>query len=190
MIIRQVVNSIFNSCSYVISHGDGSWLVDCGDLDLILPCVDGRVEGVLLTHGHFDHIFGLNNLLSLFPTIPIYTNQAGKNALFSDKLNFSKYHEESFILDSERNVALISDGDIVQLGPGLKANAVFTPGHSPDCVSWIVGDALFTGDSFIPGVKTVTTFPLSNKALAARSENLIREMATHRTVYPGHAILD
>ena len=190
MLIRQVVNSVFNSCTYVISHGDGSWLVDCGDVDQILPCIDGRVEGVLLTHAHFDHIFGLNNLLSIFPTIPIVTNLAGKDALLSDKLNFSRYHEEAFVLDSPDNIKLIHDGDCVQLHEGLQAKAVLTPGHGPDCVTWIVEDALFTGDSYIPGVKTVTNFPLSDKSLAARNENLIRELAVKRTVYPGHALLD
>ena len=93
MVIRQVVNSVFNSCSYIISHDGGSWIVDCGDVDHILPCIEGRVEGVLLTHAHFDHIFGLNNLLAIFPAIPVVTNQAGKNALLNEKLNFSKYHD-------------------------------------------------------------------------------------------------
>ena len=33
MIIRQVINSVFQSCSYIISQDDASWLVDCGDVD-------------------------------------------------------------------------------------------------------------------------------------------------------------
>ena len=190
MVVRRVVNSVFNSCSYIISLGDGSWLVDCGDVDQILPNIDARLQGVLLTHCHFDHIYGLNNLLALFPSLPIYTNEAGKNALLSDKLNFSRYHEEAFVLDSPDNVKLINDGDCIQLHENLQAKAVFTPGHSPDCVTWIVEDALFTGDSFIPGVKTVTNFPLSDRALAASSENLIRTLAAQRVVYPGHALAD
>lgn len=190
MVVRRVVNSVFNSCSYVIVHGGRSWIVDCGDVDQILPCVEGNVEGVLLTHAHFDHIFGLNNLLSIFPSIPVVTNQAGQNALLNEKLNFSKYHEEPFVLESTDNIKLVNDGDVVQLDENLEAKAVFTPGHSPDCVTWVVEDTLFTGDSFIPGVKTVTNFPLSDKALAARSENLIRELAAQRTVYPGHAIIE
>lgn len=189
MVVHRVINSVFNSCSYIISHGNGSWLVDCGDVDQILPYIDSRLEGVLLTHGHFDHIFGLNNLLALFPSLPIYTNEEGKKALLSDKLNFSRYHEEPFVLDSADNIKLINDGEDILLHEGLQTKAVFTPGHSPDCVTWIVEDIIFTGDSYIPGVKAVTNFPLSDKALAARSENLIRELAAKRKVYPGHALL-
>ena len=190
MVIRRVVNSVFNSCSYIISHDGGSWLVDCGDVDQILPNIDSPLNGVLLTHAHFDHIFGLNNLLALFPSLPVITNEAGKRALLSDKLNFSRYHEEAFVLDSPDNIKLIDDGERVQLYDGLHAKAVFTPGHSPDCVTWVVEDAIFTGDSYIPGVKTVTNFPLSDKALASHSEIIIRELASCRTVYPGHVLLD
>ena len=75
MIIRQVVNTIFKSCSYVVSQDNIVWLVDCGEVDSILPLIDGRLAGVLLTHAHFDHIYGLNTLLELFPDVPILTNE-------------------------------------------------------------------------------------------------------------------
>jgi len=48
-------------------------------------------------------------------------------------------------------------------------------------------DVLFTGDSYIPGVKTVTNFPLSDKALAQESESLIRQLQQGRSLYSGHA---
>ena len=187
MPIRQVVNSIFNSCTYVLTRGGETWLVDCGDLDGILPLIDGNLRGVLLTHAHFDHIYGLNHLLTLFPGLTIVTNESGREGLLSDKLNFSRYHEEPFILDTSENIRVIGDGDSIPLFEGVNARAVFTPGHSPSCVTWIVGDAIFTGDSYIPGVKTVTAFPHSNKEQAAQSEMLIKRLAKSRRIYPGHA---
>ena len=187
MEIRQVINTIFKSCSYVIVHDGESWLVDCGDVDRILPMIDGPLRGVLLTHGHFDHIYGLNVLSSIFPSLPIFTNQAGMNELLNDKLNFSRYYGDPFVLDVPESIRLIEDGDCVDLFDGIRAEAVFTPGHSPSCVTWLVGDSLFTGDSFIPGVKTVTNVPHSDKVQAAASEGLIHELADHRIVYAGHA---
>lgn len=187
MIIRQIVNTVLRSCSYVISHEGCSWLVDCGDLDQILPLVDGKLQGVLLTHAHFDHIYGLNSLMILYPGLSVYTNQVGLDTLLNDKLNFSRYYGEPIIFNEPDRVKLVEDREWVELFDGIRAQAVFTPGHSPCCVTWMIDDALFTGDSFIPGVKTVTNIPHSNKDLAAESEALISELAEHRTIYSGHA---
>ncbi len=187
MTIHQIVNSIFRSCSYVLCQDGNSWLVDCGDVDQILPLIDGNLRGVLLTHAHFDHIYGLNQLLVLYPKVSIYTNQAGIVNLLSDKLNFSRYYGDPIVLSEPSNVCCVSDMQDVALFEGASAQAVFTPGHSPCCVTWKLADALFTGDSYIPGVKTVTNIPHSDKALAMESEALIKLMAEHRTIYPGHA---
>ena len=184
---QQAVNSIFNSCTYILSQGGETWLVDCGDLDQILSRIDGKLRGVLLTHTHFDHIYGLNHLLALFPDITIVTNESGREGLLSDKLNFSRYHEEPFILDTPENVKLVSDGELIPLFDNVSARAVYTPGHSPSCVTWIVDDLIFTGDSYIPGVKTVTNFPHANKEQAAQSEALIKRLAESRRICPGHA---
>jgi len=187
MIVRQVVNSIFNSCSYVLSSGHRSWIVDCGDVDKLLPLIDGELAGVMLTHGHFDHIYGLNSLISVFPSVPVYTNRQGLESLTNERLNYSKYHGDPFIIISPELVKVIDDGATFELFDGVSAKAVFTPGHSPDCVTWLVDNMLFTGDSYIPGVKTVTIFTQSDKQLAAQSEMIIHQLAENRTVYPGHA---
>ena len=187
MTIRQIVNSVYNSCSYVLTQDKQSWLVDCGDVDQILPLVEGKLQGVLLTHAHFDHIYGLNNLVSLFPGLTVYTIMAGFNGLLSDKLNFSRYYGDPFIFDSPDNVKLVRDGECISLFEGVEIKAVATPGHSPGCVTWVTEDAIFTGDSYIPGVKTVANLPHSDKELALKSEALIRDMVENRLIYPGHA---
>ena len=188
--ITQIVNRVFNSCTYVLTHDGRSWLVDCGDVEPVLAQVDGNLSGVLLTHAHFDHIYGLNRLLTVFPDVPVYTNREGLEGLMSDKLNFSRYHEEPFILAEPGNARLVDDGEIVMLFEGINAQAIATPGHSPACITWIVEDALFTGDSYIPGIKTVTNFPHSDKMLARESEERIRRLARDRRIYPGHAPQD
>lgn len=187
MIIQRVINSVFNSCSYMISQDNQCWLVDCGDVDQILPLVAGTLCGVLLTHAHFDHIYGLNALLSLYPAVPVYTCRAGLDGLLSDKLNFSRYYGDSIVLERPGNVRTLGDGEEINLFDGIMGRAVFTPGHSPSCVTWIVGDAVFTGDSYIPGVKTVTNIPHSDKTLAVQSEAIVKRLAEHFAIYPGHA---
>ena len=187
MIIRQVVNSIFRSCSYIVTQDGCSWLVDCGDLDQILPLIEGTLCGVLLTHGHFDHIYGLNQLLNMYPDVAIYTNVNGYETLYNDKLNFSKFYGNTLQIQPVKNIRILQDGDQFELFDGVNVKAVFTPGHSPCCVTWVLDDFMFTGDSYIPGVKTVTNLPHCNKEQAACSETIIKQLAEHRTVYPGHA---
>lgn len=187
MIVRRVVNTVYKSCTYLLIEDQRTWIVDCGDVDRLLPLVQGQLCGVLLTHAHFDHIYGLNTLLSLYPSLPVVTNEYGLNGLNSDKLNFSRYYGDPFVLDSADNVRLVQDGEQIPLFADIDARAVFTPGHSPDCITWIAGDAVFTGDSYIPGVRTVTNIPHSDKELAAHSEAVIRELSMERLLYPGHA---
>lgn len=187
MVVNQVINSVFRSCSYILTHAGHSWLVDCGDVDQILPYIKGTLCGILLTHGHFDHIYGLNQLLNLYPDVPVYTNDCGLETLYDDKLNFSKFYGNNLQLQPVNNIRILHDGDEFELFDGVKVHAVFTPGHSPCCVTWVLDDMMFTGDSYIPGVKTVTNLPHCDKKQAACSEILIKKLAEHRTVYPGHA---
>ena len=67
MQVNRLVNSFYTSNTYIISDavGDGVWLVDCGDyVSQVKPLLEGRkVIGVLLTHTHSDHIYGLVDLL-------------------------------------------------------------------------------------------------------------------------------
>ena len=147
MDIHQVINSLFNSCSYVISSDHSSWLIDCGDVDRILPHIDGRLCGVLLTHAHFDHIYGLNHLLALFPDVPIYVNGAARDALLSDNLNLSRYVGLPMTLDADACIRVVADGQSVNLFDGIDARAVYTPGHNPGSVTWVIEDMVFTGDS-------------------------------------------
>ena len=90
--VDYITNRVFNSRTYILSKegSDEVWLVDCGDTDRVLERIGGkRVEGVLLTHTHSDHIYGLEALMEHFPEVKIITNGYGAKALGSPKLNIS-----------------------------------------------------------------------------------------------------
>lgn len=176
---QKVVNSVFNSCSYIIKD----CLIDSGD-----P-IDVPIRTVLLTHAHFDHIYGLNELLNKNPEATVFTNEVGKRMLLNSKLNLSAFHETPFVVDYPERIKTVADGDEVTLGNGVFAKAMFTPGHNPSCITWLIEDLLFTGDSLIPGVKTVTNLPGGNKKDSLESENRITELSIGRSIYPGHDTL-
>ena len=109
MELYKVVNSIFTSYTYILPVREKEcWLVDCGDIDKVIEA-GWKVKGVLLTHVHFDHIYGLNELMKYMPNAVVYTNTEGQQALQNPKWNFSKYHldQPNFIFDRPDAVRVI-----------------------------------------------------------------------------------
>ena len=191
--VTHIVNSIFTSRTYILTD-DGKkdfWIVDCGDVPPLVDLISKiggdslNIKGVLLTHVHYDHIYGLPRLRGMFPDISVYTNEAGRKALPNPKLNMSKYHDDPIIYESQ-NVAVCGEGDVLDLFDGVQAKVYETPGHHPSCLTFEIGDYLFTGDAYIPGEKVVTILPGADKVLAAESLERIKRMAEGKVVCPGH----
>ena len=188
MKITRIVNSFFTSNTFVLTDENcqDCWLVDVGEMEPILDAIGGRqVRGVLLTHTHYDHLYGINKLVERFPECVIYTSQHGKEGLFSDKLNFSRYHDDPIVFEG-KHVEVLEEGDEVSLFPYVVLKAIYTPGHDWSCMSDDTDEIIFTGDSYIPNIKVVTTLPKSNKQEAQVSLDRILELCKMRDVYPGH----
>lgn len=185
--IRRYKNALFNSNTYLLlmPFEKEICLFDVGDITCLDCFLDYHVSRVFITHGHFDHIYGLNKLLERYPDIVVYTSIFGKKSLYSDKLNFSRYHENSFIFEGN-NVIELQEGDRIKIGEDMIV-AMETPGHDPGCLCYKFGDYFFTGDSFIPGIKTVTNLRGGDKEANQLSLARIRQLITADTVVcPGH----
>ena len=138
LIVEKIKNSLFGSNTWLLSETESNlvWLVDCGDIAPIIDKIYGKiVVGVLLTHAHYDHFYGLLKLLDIFPECRIYTNSYGMEALASSKKNLSKYHEDPIEI-TDSFVTMIKEGNEIELFPDIKATVYDTPGHNPSCLSW------------------------------------------------------
>ena len=188
MHIARIVNSVFTSNTFVLTDGGSQdcWLVDVGDIEPILQEVGNRrVKGVFLTHTHYDHIYGINHLVKRFPDCIVYTSQYGKEGLFSNKLNFSRYHDDPMVFEG-KHIRVLEEGEEIFLFPSIILKALHTPGHDWSCMSYYTDDLIFTGDSYIPNIKVITSLPKSNKMEAQASLEHILELCKTRDVYPGH----
>lgn len=191
LMIDHIVNSIFNSITYILPTGNqrDCWLVDCGDVERVIE-QGWNVMGVLLTHSHTDHIYGLNKLIDAFPDALVYTNAEGAMGLQNPKWNFSRYHEdvEDFVIAYPENVKVVEQEGVLYLGD-MQVEVLFVPGHEPSCLAFRIGNNLYTGDAYIPGVKVVTTFPRSKKQQAAESLARLQELErSGLKIMPGHWI--
>lgn len=192
MQVIRLVNTFYTSNTYVLSC-EGCpyvWLVDCGDYaSQVKPLLDERIVlGVLLTHTHSDHIYGLVDLLDDFPDARIFTNDFGILALGDSRLNLSHYHSEvpDLSIKSERNFVSIDEGADIQVSEDLSASVLATPGHDKSCLSYIIGKYVFTGDSYIPGIKVKASFPNSNRMDAKASYERLEIISQKHNVCPGH----
>lgn len=190
---KEIVNSIFTSkTSILFCEGvEKACLVDIGDVEPVISFLEEyglTVAGIFLTHAHFDHIYGLPELVKRYPQCKVYVTEYAKDGLASDKLNMSRYHETPVTYEGG-NVVVVHEGECVSLFDGEPEMQFFeTPGHNPGCLTIVLGDMIFTGDAYIPGVGANTQLPHANKEQAQQSMERILKLAEGKTIYSGHKV--
>lgn len=191
--IHDITNSVFTSKTYILSKEgcDMAWLVDIGDIEPVLAYLAERiltVAGVFVTHAHFDHIYGLEALVEHYPNCKVFVSKFAKEALASEKLNMSKYHDTPMSYSGD-NVIVLHEGVEMALFVGEpKMHFYETPGHNPGCLTMVIGDMIFTGDAYIPRVGVNTIPPHSNKVQAKDSLERIKKLAEGKTILSGHYV--
>ena len=110
-----------------------------------------RVEWILETHAHADHLSAAPYLKSkLGGKIAIGHKITAVQQVFKQVFNL----EPGFRVDGSQFDVLFEDDEVFRIGR-LEARAMAVPGHTPACVAYQVGDAVFVGDTlFMPDVGT------------------------------------
>lgn len=112
---------------------------------------DLRVQWILETHVHADHLSAghylkeqLGGTLAIGDRITVVQDTFGK--LFNV--------EQEFATDGRQFDRLFKDGETFKVGT-IEARAIHTPGHTPACMTYLIGDAAFVGDTlFMPDYGT------------------------------------
>lgn len=119
-----------------------------------------KPKGILLTHGHFDHIYGVKNLSEIYG-LRVYMNDRDKAIIeLNDEV------AKTFGLkkpDASFETTNTDDGDVLSFG-SLRFEVISTPGHTPGGVCYYErdGKVIFTGDTILSGCIGRSDFPLGD----------------------------
>ena len=134
---------------------------------------------LLLTHGHFDHVTGIPEILEACPGLPVYIHERD----YDEAVSGGGFSQGIGPIDSVR---YYKEGDTVALG-SLSITVLETPGHTPGSVTLSVnGEALFTGDTLFAGSCGRTDFPGGDYNQMLASLARLGRLPGDLKVYPGH----
>jgi glyoxylase-like metal-dependent hydrolase (beta-lactamase superfamily II) len=159
----------FDSADEIISH------VRANDL---------KVEWIVETHVHADHLSAapyiqetLGGKMGIGENITIVQDTFGK--IFNEGTEFQR--------DGSQFDRLFKDGDSFQIG-SVTAYAMHTPGHTPACMTFVVGDAAFVGDTlFMPDSGSARAdFPGGDARVLYRSTKRVLELPRETRLFMCH----
>lgn len=143
------------------------------------------VKAILLTHAHFDHIMGIDELIAAYGEMPVYVEENDLPLLHHAELNESTTYTKGY---SYAGGDVIHDGDVLEL-IGQKFQVIHTPGHTAGGVCYYVKEAgmLFSGDTLFRASVGRTDFKTSStEALLHSVKDKLFLLPNETIVFPGH----
>lgn len=143
-----------------------------------------KVEGICLTHGHFDHIMGVDELREKTGA-KVYCSKKEEELLGSAELNAGANWGIHCTVKPD---VLLEDGEELTIA-GIKFKVIETPGHTKGSVCYYFEEdgILISGDTLFEGSCGRTDFPGgSAKEISNSLKNVLMKLPDDVQVYPGH----
>ena len=189
MILERLVVGPFEVNCYIFGEDKTKevFVIDPGeDFPLIWDRIqeaDYKVKGIVLTHGHADHIGAVTELKNRTQA-PIFIHSEDKEMLTDPKLNHSLFF--GFSITAPQADKLLKEGDILSIG-NLTLKVIHTPGHTPGGICLEYAKILFSGDTLFAGSIGRTDFSGSSfQSLINSIKKKILILPDEITIYPGH----
>lgn len=171
--------------TYLALNGERAFVVDPGaDADKILAAAEAegaKIEWVLLTHAHFDHIGGVAELQRAGAQVVLHRDDLGIVSSFKNLAFYAGVKVEKFIPD-----VMVSGGETLDVA-GVKVRVIHTPGHTAGGVCYVADDIIFTGDTLFELSYGRTDFPTGSfKELKNSVLNKLFVLPGDYRLLPGH----
>ena len=184
--VKRILTDTFNSNCYVITdqHLNRTIVIDPGSANLQLQ-ISGGIDYILLTHEHMDHLAGVNILMEEYHCKLLCTKLCSQ-VIADPRKNFSRYIKGKDYVCGPSDLLWEDIHDELHWN-GNTIKCIRTPGHSPSSVCLALCNYLFTGDTLIFDLPTVTKLPGGDKkALRSSIDFIIENFSPATTIYPGH----
>lgn len=142
------------------------------------------LKGVLLTHGHFDHILAAAAIAREYG-VKIYANENERELLADSHMNFSKTVGCDYGMEPDE---VLKDGQVLNLA-GFTIKVIHTPGHTigSSCYYLENEKVLFSGDTLFRETVGRTDLPTGNfSAIISSVKEILMLLEDEILVYPGH----
>lgn len=142
------------------------------------------VQAILLTHGHFDHIMGIDGFLKEFD-VPVYAYCEESKLLNNADYNASSDYGRAYTYSG---ASYVEDGQILNLA-GMQFQVIYTPGHTiGGCCYYVEQEkVLFSGDTLFQMSVGRSDFPTGNgRQLVDSIQKKLMVLPEETVVYPGH----
>lgn len=191
-LIERILNKPIDSNSYVVYKNNckSSLIIDpgtedCSELICFIEKKRLMPELILLTHEHFDHIWGVEKLRKKYKCKLVASIECS-DAIQHPKKNLSLFHNQKGFKCNKTDISFYRE-EISLFWNGCKTILFKTPGHSDGSICILIDDHLFTGDTIIRKTKTALKLPGGNKE---KLINSIRKITSYSKqfdkVCPGH----
>ena len=181
MEIKRFVLGPIQTNTYMLIEGKDCILIDpASKADKLIDLLgDLNLVGILLTHGHFDHIKAVDGLYEHYKC-PVYLHHDDEY-LARDKYSGQDFGLVAYISCPSQD---LKEGRL-KIG-SFDIDVVFTPGHTKGSVVYIVEDNIFTGDTLFKCSCGRTDLEGGNDSELRQSLRIFKSFDKDYNIYPGH----